>query len=172
MLRVADLVPPRRSYLAGASSERCSEPLPQSGTAQACPGAQKCAAWVSLGTLTCVCCWLDLAVLARRAVQEYIITSIKEVLRNHFNRAVELKVGPCGVESAAGAQYSWSWSLLCPSCPWWTPFHPLDRHASVTSSGKPFLTPDWASVSPSEDELAEWEQRGSKTRAWGDDPND
>lgn len=34
------------------------------------------------------------AVLARRAVQEYIITSIKEVLRIHFNRAVELKVSP------------------------------------------------------------------------------
>lgn len=32
--------------------------------------------------------------LARRAVQEYIITSIKEVLRIHFNRAVELKVSP------------------------------------------------------------------------------
>lgn len=30
-------------------------------------------------------------------MQEYIITSIKEVLRIHFNRAVELKVGPCGV---------------------------------------------------------------------------
>ncbi|KAL0618260.1 UPF0606 protein KIAA1549 [Plecturocebus cupreus] len=32
------------------------------------------------------------AVLARRAVQEYIITAIKEVLRIHFNRAVDLKV--------------------------------------------------------------------------------
>ncbi|XP_042638463.1 UPF0606 protein KIAA1549 homolog [Orycteropus afer afer] len=30
--------------------------------------------------------------LARRAVQEYIIMAIKEVLRVHFNRAVELKV--------------------------------------------------------------------------------
>ncbi|XP_058152536.1 UPF0606 protein KIAA1549 homolog [Dasypus novemcinctus] len=36
--------------------------------------------------------YLITAVLARRAVQEYIITSIKEVLRIHFNRAVELKV--------------------------------------------------------------------------------
>ncbi|XP_010598078.1 UPF0606 protein KIAA1549 homolog isoform X1 [Loxodonta africana] len=36
--------------------------------------------------------YLITAVLARRAVQEYIITSIKEVLRVHFNRAVELKV--------------------------------------------------------------------------------
>ncbi|XP_077637207.1 UPF0606 protein KIAA1549 homolog [Crocuta crocuta] len=36
--------------------------------------------------------YLITTVLARRAVQEYIITSIKEVLRIHFNRAVELKV--------------------------------------------------------------------------------
>ncbi|XP_054420038.1 UPF0606 protein KIAA1549 homolog [Pteronotus mesoamericanus] len=36
--------------------------------------------------------YLITTVLARRAVQEYIITSIKEVLRVHFNRAVELKV--------------------------------------------------------------------------------
>ncbi|XP_030681941.1 UPF0606 protein KIAA1549 homolog isoform X1 [Nomascus leucogenys] len=36
--------------------------------------------------------YLITAVLARRAVQEYIITAIKEVLRIHFNRAVELKV--------------------------------------------------------------------------------
>ncbi|KAI5947992.1 UPF0606 protein KIAA1549 [Manis javanica] len=36
--------------------------------------------------------YLITAVLARRAVQEYIITSIKEVLRIHFNRAVELQV--------------------------------------------------------------------------------
>ncbi|KAM9651468.1 UPF0606 protein KIAA1549 homolog [Trichechus inunguis] len=36
--------------------------------------------------------YLITAVLARRAVQEYIIMSIKEVLRVHFNRAVELKV--------------------------------------------------------------------------------
>ncbi|XP_062957264.1 UPF0606 protein KIAA1549 homolog isoform X2 [Cynocephalus volans] len=36
--------------------------------------------------------YLITAVLARRAVQEYIITSIKEVLRVHFNRMVELKV--------------------------------------------------------------------------------
>ncbi|XP_037691992.1 UPF0606 protein KIAA1549 homolog [Choloepus didactylus] len=36
--------------------------------------------------------YLITAVLARRAVQEYIITSIKEVLRIHFNRAVDLKV--------------------------------------------------------------------------------
>lgn len=42
--------------------------------------------------------------LARRAVQEYIITSIKEVLRIHFNRAVELKVSPCRRGSDAGAQ--------------------------------------------------------------------
>ncbi|KAM5205011.1 UPF0606 protein KIAA1549 homolog isoform 1-T1 [Hipposideros larvatus] len=36
--------------------------------------------------------YLITTVLARRAVQEYIITSIKEVLRIHFNRVVELKV--------------------------------------------------------------------------------
>ncbi|XP_069444592.1 UPF0606 protein KIAA1549 homolog isoform X2 [Ovis canadensis] len=36
--------------------------------------------------------YLITTVLARRAVQEYIITSIKEVLRTHFNRVVELKV--------------------------------------------------------------------------------
>ncbi|XP_039716974.1 UPF0606 protein KIAA1549 homolog isoform X1 [Pteropus medius] len=36
--------------------------------------------------------YLITTVLARRAVQEYIITSIKEVLRIHFNRAVELRV--------------------------------------------------------------------------------
>ncbi|XP_021566220.1 UPF0606 protein KIAA1549-like, partial [Carlito syrichta] len=36
--------------------------------------------------------YLITTVLARRAVQEYIITAIKEVLRIHFNRAVELKV--------------------------------------------------------------------------------
>ncbi|XP_075862341.1 UPF0606 protein KIAA1549 homolog [Microcebus murinus] len=36
--------------------------------------------------------YLITTVLARRAVQEYIITSIKEVLKIHFNRAVELKV--------------------------------------------------------------------------------
>ncbi|XP_053409692.1 UPF0606 protein KIAA1549 homolog isoform X2 [Nycticebus coucang] len=36
--------------------------------------------------------YLITTVLAKRAVQEYIITSIKEVLRIHFNRAVELKV--------------------------------------------------------------------------------
>ncbi|XP_057589241.1 UPF0606 protein KIAA1549 homolog [Hippopotamus amphibius kiboko] len=36
--------------------------------------------------------YLITTVLARRAVQEYIITSIKEVLRSHFNRVVELKV--------------------------------------------------------------------------------
>ncbi|XP_069852977.1 UPF0606 protein KIAA1549 homolog [Dipodomys merriami] len=36
--------------------------------------------------------YLITTVLARRAVQEYIITSIKEVLRIHFSRAVELKV--------------------------------------------------------------------------------
>ncbi|XP_012576480.1 PREDICTED: UPF0606 protein KIAA1549 homolog [Condylura cristata] len=36
--------------------------------------------------------YLITTVLARRAVQEYIITSIKEVLRIHFNRAVELQV--------------------------------------------------------------------------------
>ncbi|XP_059567904.1 UPF0606 protein KIAA1549 homolog [Myotis daubentonii] len=36
--------------------------------------------------------YLITTVLARRAVQEYIITSIKEVLRIHFNRPVELKV--------------------------------------------------------------------------------
>ncbi|XP_030741130.2 UPF0606 protein KIAA1549 homolog [Echinops telfairi] len=36
--------------------------------------------------------YLITAVLARRAVHEYIIMSIKEVLRVHFNRAVELKV--------------------------------------------------------------------------------
>lgn len=48
-------------------------------------------------TLTC------LAVLARRAVQEYIITSIKEVLRTHFNRVVELKVGLHGVEIWTGS---------------------------------------------------------------------
>ncbi|KAM9216328.1 UPF0606 protein KIAA1549 homolog [Dugong dugon] len=36
--------------------------------------------------------YLITAVLARRAVQEYTIMSIKEVLRVHFNRAVELKV--------------------------------------------------------------------------------
>ncbi|XP_062046462.1 UPF0606 protein KIAA1549 homolog [Lepus europaeus] len=36
--------------------------------------------------------YLITTVLARRAVQEYIITSIKEVLRLRFNRAVELKV--------------------------------------------------------------------------------
>nr|KAF6418634.1 hypothetical protein HJG63_007224 [Rousettus aegyptiacus] len=36
--------------------------------------------------------YLITTVLARRAVQEYIITSIKEVLRMHFNRAVELRV--------------------------------------------------------------------------------
>ncbi|KAK2502766.1 hypothetical protein MC885_014116 [Smutsia gigantea] len=36
--------------------------------------------------------YLITAVLARRAVQEYIITAIKEVLRIHFNRAVELQV--------------------------------------------------------------------------------
>ncbi|XP_036102233.1 UPF0606 protein KIAA1549 homolog [Molossus molossus] len=36
--------------------------------------------------------YLITTVLARRAVQEYIITAIKEVLRSHFNRAVELKV--------------------------------------------------------------------------------
>ncbi|XP_032161742.1 UPF0606 protein KIAA1549 homolog [Mustela erminea] len=36
--------------------------------------------------------YLITTVLARRAVHEYIITAIKEVLRIHFNRAVELKV--------------------------------------------------------------------------------
>ncbi|XP_040858045.1 UPF0606 protein KIAA1549 homolog isoform X1 [Ochotona curzoniae] len=36
--------------------------------------------------------YLITTVLARRAVQEYIITAIKEVLRIHFNRVVELKV--------------------------------------------------------------------------------
>ncbi|XP_057405885.1 UPF0606 protein KIAA1549 homolog isoform X3 [Balaenoptera acutorostrata] len=36
--------------------------------------------------------YLITTVLARRAVQEYIIMSIKEVLRSHFNRVVELKV--------------------------------------------------------------------------------
>ncbi|KAM4873858.1 LOW QUALITY PROTEIN: UPF0606 protein KIAA1549 homolog [Thomomys bottae] len=36
--------------------------------------------------------YLITTVLARRAVQEYIIMSIKEVLRIHFSRAVELKV--------------------------------------------------------------------------------
>uniref|UniRef100_A0A8D0UPD5 KIAA1549 n=1 Tax=Sus scrofa TaxID=9823 RepID=A0A8D0UPD5_PIG len=36
--------------------------------------------------------YLITTVLARRAVQEYIITSIKEVLKSHFNRVVELKV--------------------------------------------------------------------------------
>ncbi|XP_072508697.1 UPF0606 protein KIAA1549 homolog isoform X3 [Notamacropus eugenii] len=36
--------------------------------------------------------YLITAVLARRAVQEYIITAIKEVLRVHFSRAVELEV--------------------------------------------------------------------------------
>ncbi|XP_075414834.1 UPF0606 protein KIAA1549 homolog [Tenrec ecaudatus] len=36
--------------------------------------------------------YLITAVLARRAVHEYIIMSIKEVLRVHFSRAVELKV--------------------------------------------------------------------------------
>ncbi|KAM5255765.1 UPF0606 protein KIAA1549 homolog [Ctenodactylus gundi] len=36
--------------------------------------------------------YLITTVLARRAVQEYTITSIKEVLRVHFNRVVELKV--------------------------------------------------------------------------------
>ncbi|XP_043822554.1 UPF0606 protein KIAA1549 homolog isoform X2 [Dromiciops gliroides] len=36
--------------------------------------------------------YLITAVLARRAVQEYIITAIKEVLRVHFGRAVELEV--------------------------------------------------------------------------------
>lgn len=43
--------------------------------------------------------WLSFVVLARRAVQEYIITAIKEVLRTHFNRAVELKVRPRAWES-------------------------------------------------------------------------
>ncbi|XP_012498210.1 PREDICTED: UPF0606 protein KIAA1549 homolog [Propithecus coquereli] len=43
--------------------------------------------------------YLITTVLARRAVQEYIITSIKEVLRIHFNRAVELKFVPPSVDT-------------------------------------------------------------------------
>ncbi|XP_077015144.1 UPF0606 protein KIAA1549 homolog [Tamandua tetradactyla] len=46
----------------------------------------------SLCDITVPDTYLITAVLARRAVQAYIITSIKEVLRIHFSRAVELKV--------------------------------------------------------------------------------
>lgn len=91
--------------------------------------------WLCLGpssgmTLTWCGCWLRSAVLARRAVQEYIITSIKEVLRIHFNRAVELKVGPCGGEPDAGAQVKaalqWPWDVLFPLFP------PFPTSASVS----------------------------------------
>lgn len=60
-----------------------------------CPGAPKCGAR-GIHSATNLR-WF--AVLARRAVQEYIITSIKEVLRARFNRAVELKVGSHSGES-------------------------------------------------------------------------
>lgn len=90
---------PLCSFLVGALfTKRLLEPLPHLGTAQALPAVQQC------DDTNLVGCWLRSAVLARRAVQEYIITSIKEVLRIHFNRAVELKVGPCSGESDTGAQ--------------------------------------------------------------------
>lgn len=96
--------------------------------------------------------WLSLiVVLARRAVQEYIITSIKEVLRIHFNRAVELKVSPMLDVRLSLVAHDDSPGTDLPSVS--PPLHSCSSSGSPLndiSAGKPFLMPDRVKFSPLE----------------------